>query len=291
MRVEELKLLATRISSALIAATCIAWLATGAVAAGPGKYDSPQAAFEQGLNAYKTGQYEIAVPALEEAAKKGSESNQFFADFYLARIYSDASGGKADRAKAYELFRKLADENADADPDEGHRAPFVAKALTALAGYLRTGVPELGVKPDIDRAVEYLQNAATSFGDQEAQFELAKTYLSRGGDDDVKLGKHFLSVLARDGFRQRAGLPGRHVLARTLREEGRSARAGAHHHGVGERAAARPRRHRGRASGHLLRHLAGPARPGRQPGRDLAAGAGPSEPRPRVRRMPSARSR
>ena len=200
MRVEELKLLATRISSALIAATCLAWLSTGAVAAVPGKYDSPQAAFEQGLNAYKAGQYEIAVPALEEAAKKGSESNQFFADFYLARIYSDASGGKADRAKAYELYRKLADENADADPDEGHRAPFVAKALTALAGYLRTGVPELGVKPDIDRAVECLQNAATSFGDQEAQFELAKTYLARAGDDDVKLGKHFLSVLARDGF-------------------------------------------------------------------------------------------
>jgi uncharacterized protein len=200
MRVEELKLLAKRTSSALIAATCIAWLATGAVAAGPGKYDSPQAAFEQGLHAYKAGQYEIAVPALEEAARKGSESNQFFADFYLARIYSDASGGKADRAKAYELFRKLADENADADPDEGHRAPFVAKALTALAGYLRTGVPEIGVAPDVDRAVEYLQNAATSFGDQEAQFELAKTYLSRGGDDDIKLGKHFLSVLARDGF-------------------------------------------------------------------------------------------
>ena len=64
MRVEELKLLATRISSALIAASCLAWLSTGAVAAGPGKYDSPQAAFEQGLNAYKTGQYEIAVPAL-----------------------------------------------------------------------------------------------------------------------------------------------------------------------------------------------------------------------------------
>jgi exopolysaccharide production negative regulator len=200
MRVEERKLLATRISSALIAATCIVLLTTGAVAAGPGKYDSPQAAFEYGLSAYKAGQYDVAVPALEEAAKKGSESNQFFADFYLARIYSDASGGKADRAKAYELFRKLADENADADPDEGHRAPFVAKALTALAGYLRTGVPELGVAPDIDRAVECLQNAATSFGDQDAQFELAKTYLARGADDDIKLGKHFLSVRARDGF-------------------------------------------------------------------------------------------
>ena len=35
------------------------------------------------------------------------------------------------------LFQKLADENADVDPDDGQRAPFVAKALTALAGYLR----------------------------------------------------------------------------------------------------------------------------------------------------------
>ena len=225
------------------------------------------------------------LPALEEAAKKGSESNQFFADFYLARIYSDASGGKADRAKAYKLFRKLADENADADPDEGHRAPFVAKALTALAGYLRTGVPELGVKPDIDRAVECLQNAATSFGDQEAQFELAKTYLSRGGDDDVKLGKHFLSVLARDGFANaQAFLADMYWRGRYVKKDDQ--RALALITMASENApAARPRRHRCRASGHLLRHLAGPARPGRQPGRDLAPGARPSghERRPECR--------
>ena len=200
MQAEELKLLATRTSKAFLAAAFVALLATGALAASPMKYDSPQAAFDQGLHAYKAGQYDTALPALEEAATRGSETNQFFAEFYLARIYSDAAGGHADRAKAYMLFRKLADENADADPDEGHRAPFVAKALTALAGYLRTGVPELKVAPDLDRAIECLQNAATSFGDQDAQFELAKVYLSRGEDDDIKLGKHFLSVLARDGF-------------------------------------------------------------------------------------------
>ena len=42
------------------------------------------------------------------------------------------------------LFQKLADDNADVDPDDGQRAPFVAKALTALAGYLRDGVKEIG---------------------------------------------------------------------------------------------------------------------------------------------------
>ena len=36
-------------------------------------YASAQAAFEQGLGAYKSGYYEIAIPALEEAAAKGAE--------------------------------------------------------------------------------------------------------------------------------------------------------------------------------------------------------------------------
>ena len=189
-----------RTSSGILAAAILIAAASAAWAAGGVKYSSPQAAFEQGLGAYKAGHYEIAIPALEEAVAKGSQSNRFFAEFYLARIYSDNAGAQTDHAKAYMLFQKLADENADADPDEGHRAPFVAKALTALAGYLRTGVPELGLGPDLERAVEYLQNAATSFGDQEAQFELAKIYLGRGGGDDVKLGRHFLSVLAKDGY-------------------------------------------------------------------------------------------
>jgi len=189
-----------RISSGIMAALLVALLATAAAAGSKSTYATPQAAFEQGLSAYKAGNYDVAVRALEEAVAKGRESSRFFAEFYLARIYSDAAGAHTDHAKAYMLFQKLADENVDADPDEGNRAPFVAKALTALAGYLRAGVPELRIEPDEERAVEYLQNAATSFGDQEAQFELAKIYLNRGGSGEVKLGRHFLSVLAKEGY-------------------------------------------------------------------------------------------
>ena len=141
-------------SGVLLAALMIGAAATGMAAAGGVKYTSPQAAFEQGLGAYKSGYYEIAIPALEEAAAKGAGLNQFFAEFYLARIYSDNTGAQTDHAKAYWLFQKLADENADADPDDGKRAPFVAKALSALAGYLRRGVREIGVKPDPERAVD-----------------------------------------------------------------------------------------------------------------------------------------
>ena len=191
-----------RIFSGAVAALAIA--AAGAAWAGEGvkyKYASPQAAFEQGLGAYKSGYYEIAIPALEEATKAGPELNRFFAEFYLARIYSDNSSALTDHAKAYELFHKLALENADADPEDGRRAPFVAKALTALADYLRRGVKGIGVRPNPERAFELLQHAATVFGDQDARFELAKGYLGgRSGSEDVKRGMHYLSVLTEEGY-------------------------------------------------------------------------------------------
>jgi exopolysaccharide production negative regulator len=190
-----------RIYSGVVAALLLAAAAGAASAAGGVKYASPQAAFEQGLGAYKSGYYEIAVPALEEAAAKGPELNRFFAQFYLARIYSDNSGALTNHAKAYLLFQKLAEENVDADPDDGRRAPFVAKALTALASYLRQGVKAIGVHPDPERANEYLQHAATFFGDKDAQFELAKVYLSGSRtSEDVKRGMHYLSVLTEESY-------------------------------------------------------------------------------------------
>jgi len=190
-----------RIFSGVLVALLIA--GAGAVCAGDGqvRYASPQAAFEQGLGAYKAGYYEIAIPALEEAAAKGAELNKFFAEFYLARIYSDNDSAFTDHGKAYALFQKFVDGNADVDPDDGQRAPFVAKALTALAGYLRDGVTEIGLQPDPERAVDYLHHAATFFGDKDAQFELAKVYLGGlGTTEDVKRGMHYLSVLTEEGY-------------------------------------------------------------------------------------------
>src|SRR5262249_491346 len=152
----ERKWFAMRIFTRILMAAVIAAAGAGAASAGGVKYASPQMAFEQGLGAYKSGYYEIAIPALEEAAASGAELNKFFAEFYLARIYSDNASAVTDHAKAYLLFQKLADENADVDPDDGQRAPFVANALSALAGYLRRGVREIGMKPDPARARAYL---------------------------------------------------------------------------------------------------------------------------------------
>jgi TPR repeat protein len=158
-------------------------------------FSSPREALRQGVSAYQGGYYELAVPALEYAAA----ADEFIASYYLAKIYQDSTGSHTDHAKAYALFEKIADEHLDADPDDP-RAQYVGRALTALAGYVLRGLPEIGLAPDAERAVFYLKNASTTFNDEDAQFELAKLQLKgEGVETNVALGRHWLSVLSRNG--------------------------------------------------------------------------------------------
>jgi len=167
---------------------------TAATAAG--KYRSAQDALDQGIGAFNGGYYEIAIPALEYAA----DAHLFLAPYYLARIYSDNNGSRTDHAKAYKLYLKIAGEHTDVDPDDDQRAPYVAKAMTRIAGYLLNGLPEVNLKPNAKIAMEYLREAAQFFRDEDAQFELAKLYLHGDGiESDVPYAKHWLSVLSQKG--------------------------------------------------------------------------------------------
>jgi len=164
--------------------------------AAPAKYSSPRDALEQGIGAYNGGYYEIAIPALNYAA----EAHLFLAPYYLARIYSDNNGSHTDHAKAYELYLRMAEEHTDVDPDDDQRAPYVAKAMTQIAGYLLTGLPEVGLNANSRIAAEYLREAAQFFRDEDAQFELAKLYLrGEGIESDVPYARHWLSVLSQKG--------------------------------------------------------------------------------------------
>jgi uncharacterized protein len=192
-----------RTFSRIIAAALIAWAcaahAQQATAPPSGQYASAQAALERGLGAFRTGKHETAITALNAAAAMGDSSARFVAEFYLARVYAADAGVAKDPAKAFVLYRKLADENLTIDPLASQRAPFVAKALIALAGYMRTGVKEIDLAPNPRRAADYLHHAAVFFGDRDAQLELARAYL--GADrpsDDVRRGLHYLAVLAEE---------------------------------------------------------------------------------------------
>ncbi|MGQ0673426.1 MAG: tetratricopeptide repeat protein [Hyphomicrobium sp.] len=166
------------------------------VAAEAVSFKSAKDALNQGVSAYSGGYYEMAVPALKFA----SSGREVMADYYLARIYSDNGASFTNHPAAYDLFRRIADEFADVDPDDDPRAPFVGRSLTALAGYMLRGLPEIGLKPNPAIAADYLYNASTIFNDDDAQFELAKLQLrGEGVARDVPLGKHWLATLSQKG--------------------------------------------------------------------------------------------
>ena len=168
----------------------------GAARAGTVAFSSPQDALKQGMSAYQGGYYEIAIPALEYAASE----NEFMATYYLSRIYSDSTNAYTDHAKAYMLLQKLVDEYAEVDPDSDPRAFYVGRSITALAGYVRTGLPQINLAPDLNRSIEYLHHASVMFDDEDAQFELAKLELKGEGVEANEIkAKHWLSVLTQKG--------------------------------------------------------------------------------------------
>ena len=149
----------------------------------PGKmtFASAEAAYDHGISALHSGRPELAINPLEYAA----ERDHTLAQFYLAsRIYADNALPFTDHGRAFKLYQKIADEHTDIDPDDDMLVLIVAKSFTALASYLKSGIPAIGLRPDLQRAAGYLHHAATSLRDDDAQFELAKILLKGEGVEE-----------------------------------------------------------------------------------------------------------
>ncbi len=160
------------------------------------RFSSVEEAVEQGIEAYKGGYYEIAITPLEFAANK----NDILALFYLGRIYANNFAAYTDHPRAYKLYQRIVTTYGDIDQDRRHHARVVAKALTAVAGYILSGLPEIGLKSDPWRAAQFLSTAASVWNEPDAQYELAKLYLrGEGVRADPELGRHWLIVLSKKG--------------------------------------------------------------------------------------------
>lgn len=181
----------------LIVAASVSFGAAAAHAGDGLRFVSPEAALEQGVGAYRSGVYRLAEKALGFAAERGSLVGRYF----LSRLYADPNSALTDHGKSYELLYGIVREHAARiDVDDDPRARYVGKSLTALAGYWLRGLPEIGIKPNAERAAGYLQEAATFFRDQDAQFELAKLYLTgEGVPPDRRQAMHWLSTLSQAG--------------------------------------------------------------------------------------------
>ncbi|HFB2047726.1 MAG TPA: hypothetical protein TECP_00066 [Hyphomicrobiaceae bacterium MAG_BT-2024] len=159
-------------------------------------FKDPYDAMQQGVSLYRSGDFQIAIPAFEYAIKH----DIFPARYYLALIYSSNSSTTTNHSKAFHLFHKFVKDHADTDPADYRKAPTVGRAMTRFARYIRDGLPEIGLRADVVRAAEYFHHSATFFNDEDAQFELAKLQLT---DDGVHQSKHYalywFSVLAQKG--------------------------------------------------------------------------------------------
>lgn len=155
---------------------------------------TPGEAFRSGYAAYKKGQTAEAVEALNFAAEKGHAA----ALWKLARMYATGDGVKEDDAKAFQIYSRIANENADGNP-RGRDAPFIADAFVALGEYLRSGIPG-GIVADERRARRFLAYAASYFGDPEAQYQLAEMYLTGvGGEKNERQAVRWFKLAADKG--------------------------------------------------------------------------------------------
>ena len=262
----------------LVLAGSIAALFTlGAAMAGEVTFRSPDDAMKQGISAFNGGYYELALPAFEALERTKPQ----IAHFYMARIYGDNEGAYTNHGKAFALYKALADELQNVDPDDDELAPIAAKSLTAVSMYLRDGIRDAGVLPDPEAADRALQRAALTFNDEDAQFELAKVLL-RGEGPDIKMagfedpsskienGRHWLSASVANWARRRASVPRRSSVARQVRREGSDQRPQPDRRRGRECAAERACLDRGHLSEHLLQRRRGRASAGNGTGGRVA---------------------
>jgi len=155
---------------------------------------SPSDAFILGSKAYQAGDTIRAITALELAAKMGHPGAQW----KLGQMYAEGDGVERDDTKAFEYFRQLADQHADDNPRKPS-AKIVANAFVAVAGYYLSGIPDLGITRNLNHAVDLVRHAATYFGDTDAQYQLARMYLSEAGDSRrPERAARWLAMAAKD---------------------------------------------------------------------------------------------
>jgi len=164
---------------------------------------TPQEAFRSGTQALRQGKTEQAVMELEYAAEQGVPG----AIWKLGRMYADGDGVKADKARAYEYFRRLTTMHGD-DSAGAPNARFVANAFVTLGLYYLDGIPGT-LKADPNLAREMFRYAASYFADPEAQYHLGRLYLlGKGAPKDAIQAARWLRLSANKGDHRAQALLG-----------------------------------------------------------------------------------
>ena len=114
--------------------------------------------------------------------------------------------------KAYHYFNQLV-EDYDEDQPDWRDMSAISDAFVGVGVYSLNGIPNSDVKPDPRRAHELFQYAATTFGNPDAQFNLARMYILGAGGlaKDGLTAIRWLALAAKQGHAPSQALLG-HML-------------------------------------------------------------------------------
>ena len=174
----------------------------------PKSYASAEQALRAGLDDLNAGNAASCVDALTYAAEGG----QTVARWKLGEMYADGVGVARDDVKAYQYFDQLV-QDYDEDTLDPRNRGAVSSAFVAVGVYSLTGIPNSDVRPDPERARELFQYAASTFGDPDAQYNLAHMYMvgSGGLAKDKLVAVRWLMLASGKGHRPSEALLG-HLL-------------------------------------------------------------------------------
>jgi TPR repeat protein len=171
---------------------------------------TPREAFREGYMAYKKGDTQIALDALQFAADKGSRA----ALWKLGQMYATGDAVVEDDLKAFQLFSRIVEEYRESEP-VGRETRFISRAFVALGGYYQTGIADI-VPANQIRAREFYRYSASYFGDPEAQYRLAQMYLDgQGGEENTRQAARWYMLAARKGHTAAQIMLGRLMLEGT----------------------------------------------------------------------------
>lgn len=171
-------------------------------------FKSTQQALRVGVAGYRSGDMKSSVEAFKYAAAGGNP----LARWKLGKMYADGDGVPRDDAKAFDYFSQIV-QNYDEDDENRHDISVVSNAFVALGVYSLNGIPNTEVKPSPVRAMEMFQYAALSFGNADAQYNLARLFLdgAPGVAKDPRQAARWLSLAAEKNHYQAEALLG-HML-------------------------------------------------------------------------------
>jgi TPR repeat protein len=174
----------------------------------PKHYSSAEQALRAGIDDLNAGNAASCVDALTYAAEGG----QAVARWKLGEMYADGVGVERDDVKAYHYFNQLV-EAYDEDALDPRNRGAVSSAFVAVGVYSLTGIPDSDIRPDPLKAHDLFQYAATTFGDPDAQYNLAHMYMVGAGglEKDDLVAVRWLMLASGKGHRPSQALLG-HLL-------------------------------------------------------------------------------